>query len=273
MATASTAKLASVQKTLLLPLWGRAVETRKPHPLLSDPTAVRIIGSIDYDFSMMASRLSFVTQLAWIARSLHIDRTIRRFLAQHPAATIVNLGCGLDTTFERVDNGELRWYDLDLPDVIELRSHYIAQGPRHEFIAASVLDSNWMSLLKIADGVLFVAAGLFYYFEEEEVRNILHGLAERFPGSELIFDAASARGDKAANQRVIRDGGMDQDAQLRWALERAAELQAWDRRIRILDEYPIFRGFKKTLSLKEKWGTFLCDTLRIMSMIHLRMGG
>jgi O-methyltransferase involved in polyketide biosynthesis len=101
MATSSPLKLGSVQKTLLLPLWGRAVETGKSHPLLVDPTAARIIDLIDYDFSTIATNISFVSQLAWIARSLHIDRTIRRFLEEHPMATIVNLGCGLDTTFER----------------------------------------------------------------------------------------------------------------------------------------------------------------------------
>lgn len=92
-APASPATLGGVQRTLLLPLWGRAVETRKPHPLLADPTAVRILDSIDYDFSTIATKISFVSQLAWIARSLHIDRTIRRFLEQHPTGTIVNLGC------------------------------------------------------------------------------------------------------------------------------------------------------------------------------------
>jgi O-methyltransferase involved in polyketide biosynthesis len=119
MTTPVSAKLGSVQKTLLLPLWGRALETKKAHPLLVDATAVRIINSLDYDFSTIATNISYISQLAWIARSLHIDRSIRRFVEQHPSATIVNLGCGLDTTFERVDNGAFAWYDLDLPDVIE----------------------------------------------------------------------------------------------------------------------------------------------------------
>lgn len=63
-APASPATLGSVQRTLLLPLWGRAVETRKPHPLLVDPVAARIIDSMDYDFSMIATKISFVSQLA-----------------------------------------------------------------------------------------------------------------------------------------------------------------------------------------------------------------
>src|SRR5215468_8482667 len=106
-------ELRSVQKTLLLPLWGRAVEARKARPFLLDATADRIITGIDYDFSAIARNISYITRLARIARSLHTDRTTRTFLDRHPEATVVNLGCGLDTTFERVDNGRLRWFDLD----------------------------------------------------------------------------------------------------------------------------------------------------------------
>jgi len=267
MATAET--LGSIQKTLLLPLWGRAVETRKPHPLLVDPAEARIIESIDYDFSTIAANISFVSQLAWITRSLHIDRTIRKFLEQHPIGTIVNLGCGLDTTFERVDNGMLTWFDLDLPDVIELRDHYIREEQRRSFIACSMLDDKWIDRVKIANKVLFVAAGVLYYFEETQVRLLLGKLADCFAGSELIFDACSPRGLRIANKRVIRDGGMDQGAELKWGIQNLADLQKWDSRIEILAEYPIFHEMKRGLTLKEKWGTFLSDTLRIMSMVHL----
>jgi O-methyltransferase involved in polyketide biosynthesis len=269
MSTVNPVKLGSVQKTLLLPLWGRAVEARKPHPLLIDPTAAKIIDSIDYDFSTIAANISYISQLSWIARSLHVDRTIQQFLKQHPQATIVNLGCGLDTTFERVDNGSLRWYDLDLPDVIELRSKYIQQGPRRQFIACSILDDRWMGAVEITECVLFFAAGVLYYFTESEVRTIIHTLADRFPSCELVSDVCSPFGLKTANERVIRDGGMDSSATLKWALIKAAQFHEWDQRINVLAEYPIFRGLKGAFSLKEKWGTFLSDTLRIMSMVHL----
>src|SRR4029434_839270 len=89
---------------------------REPHPPLVDPAAARIIESIDYDFSTMARNVSFVSQFACIARSLHVDGTIRKLLEQDPMGTIVNLG---NPTFERVDNETLTWFDLDLPDVIE----------------------------------------------------------------------------------------------------------------------------------------------------------
>jgi len=111
-------ELKDVQLTLLLPLWGRAVETQKKHPKLIDNSAAEIISRLDYDFTTIASNIHPVTQHEWIARSIHIDKTIREFLVKYSKATIVNVGCGLDTTFNRVDNGSLFWYDLDLPDVI-----------------------------------------------------------------------------------------------------------------------------------------------------------
>ena len=85
--------LGNVQKTLFLPLWGRAFETGKPHPLLVDKTAVRIIDEVDYDFARMAAGLNELSKIAWIMRSVHIDCVVKAFLAKYPHATIVNIGC------------------------------------------------------------------------------------------------------------------------------------------------------------------------------------
>jgi O-methyltransferase involved in polyketide biosynthesis len=171
-------ELGSVQKTLLLPLWGRAAETRKPNPMLIDTAAAEIIDKIDYDFSTIISKISFVTQLAWIARSIHIDRTINNFLSAHPEGTIVNLGCGLDTTYERVNNGKLTWYDLDLPDVISLRKTFIRETHNRKFISASIADEKWIEQISGKHPVLFTAAGVLYYLEEPELKKFLKMIPE-----------------------------------------------------------------------------------------------
>jgi O-methyltransferase involved in polyketide biosynthesis len=137
--------LDNIQETLLLPLWGRAVETRKFKPKLSDPKAIEVIDHIVYDFSIITKNIGWITQLAWVARSLHIDRTISGFIKDHPDATIVNIGAGLDTTFERVDNGRIRFYDLDLPDVIEIRRKFFIESDRRKSITCSFLDPGWFS--------------------------------------------------------------------------------------------------------------------------------
>ena len=265
-------ELGSVQKTLLLPLWGRATETRKPHPLLADPVASRIIAAIDYDFSTIARNISFVSQLCWIARSLHTDRTIREFLKQHENATFVNLGCGLDTTFERVDNGRLSWYDLDLPDVIELRKRHIEESERRKFLACSLLEDAWMREVRDTTPVFFMASGVLYYFEEAQIKAFLVRLADRFPASEIVFDACTPLGMRIANRKVIAAGGMDSSAVLKWGLRHAKDIQSWDSRIAVLAEYPMFRGMKRGMSLREKYGTMWSDWLSVMSMVHLRLG-
>ncbi len=261
-----------MQKTLLLPLWGRAIETGKARPLLVDRTAADILATLDYDFSTIARNISPITRLAWIARSLHTDRTIRDFLARYPDATIVNLGCGLDTTFERIDNGLLHWYDLDLPDVIELRKRFIEESGRREFIACSLLDDAWLPRVQPAGAVFFIASGVFYYFEECQIKALFIRLAEAFPGSEVLFDACSPRGLRMANKKVIKAGGMDESAVLKWGIRQAAEMQSWDGRIAILEEYPLFRRFGRELSAKARWGMWMSDSLGIMSMVHLRLG-
>jgi O-methyltransferase involved in polyketide biosynthesis len=266
----AVAGLGNVQKTLLLPLWGRAVESRKARPLLVDRTAAEIVEKIDYDFSTMAARIHPITRLAWIARALHVDRTLREFLSRKPRATVVNVGCGLDTTFERVDNGRLGWVDLDLPDVIELRARLLPGGPRRRALAASALDPEWVREVRADEGVMLVAAGLLYYLTEPQVRELLPRLAAAFPEGELVGDVCSPRGVRIANEKVIRDGGMDESAVLRWGIERPRDLARWDARIEVLRAHRLFHGITGQLPWKARPGTLLADAMNIMSMVHLR---
>ncbi len=134
-------KTGTVEETLLLPLWGRAYETGQENPRLIDNKAVEIIERIDYDFSTIAETQA-ISQHGWVARCLHIDKLVKSFIARHPEGTIVNIGCGLDTTFSRVDNGTIRFYELDLPEVIALRKNFIEEDERHKTIASSFLDTH-----------------------------------------------------------------------------------------------------------------------------------
>ena len=268
--TTTIAGLGSVQKTLLLPLWGRAVESRKAKPLLVDRAAAEIVGKLDYDFSTMAAKLHPITRLSWITRALHVDRTLREFLSRKPRATVVNAGCGLDTTFERVDNGSLTWVDLDLPDVIALRERLVPGGPRRRTLAASVLETEWLREVRADEGVVLVMAGFLYYFTEAQARQLLARLTTAFPGGELVGDVCSPRGARIANEKVIRAGGMDESAVLQWGIERPRDLSRWDARIEVLEAYPLFHGITGRLPWKARPGTLLSDAMNIISMVHLR---
>jgi hypothetical protein len=143
------ARLGAVQETLFIPLAARARETRRKRPVLRDPKAVEMVESIDYDTAKYGRGAGgSVTVL----RTAIFDMWVRAFLAGNPAGTVVEIGTGLNTRFERVDNGVLRWIDLDLPDTIGLRRSFFSDTGRRRMVAASVLDETWLPIVRESPG-------------------------------------------------------------------------------------------------------------------------
>ncbi len=150
-------------------------------------------------------------------------------MKRYPEAIVVHIGCGLDTRFERVDNGRVEWYDLDLPDVIELRRKLVGgEEARHHFLACSVLESAWMEAVEAHHQrpILFLAEGVFMYFEETQVKRLVSALHDHFPGAELVFDAFSPFMRWAHNFKVTRTGI---GVHLHWALKRGQDLEQWSK--------------------------------------------
>ena len=177
----------------------------------------------------------------------------------------------MDTTFDRIDDGQLFWYDLDLPDVIDLRRKFITEGDRRKFISCSFLDDNWFKELHIEDNVLFIAAGVLYYFEENQLKEIFNKIASYFPGSEFVFDAASDVGIRTANKKVIENSGLNEKSYLKWGLNNASEIPKWNNKIEVVKEYPMFKKMLKGLKFKNKILALLSDHYKIMYMVHLRI--
>jgi O-methyltransferase involved in polyketide biosynthesis len=93
------------------------------------------------------------------------------YLREHPEAAVVNLGCGLDDTFSKVDNGQCRGYNIDLPDVIGVRNELLPAGVRERNLACDLNDFSWMEEIQASHGAVFFAAGVFYYFKTEHSCN------------------------------------------------------------------------------------------------------
>ena len=186
MTDAEQAQLGDVQRTLFFPLLARARETARKHPLLRDPKAVELVRAIDFDPATYdQSFMSF----AVLIRTMILDWWIRQFLAAHPDGTVVELGTGLNTRFERTDNGSVHWIDLDLPDTIELRRRFFADTGRRRMLAASLLDEDWLADAARSPGpYFFVSDGVLVYLREDDVTGTLARIAARFPGAMLAFD-------------------------------------------------------------------------------------
>src|SRR5215475_7759922 len=123
MANGEQAELGIVQQTLFFPLLARARETERRRPLLRDEKSADLVKRIDFDAGTFnGSVMSFLVVL----RTMIFDWWVSQFLAGNPGGTVVELGAGLNTRFERTDNGSVHWIDLDLPDTIALRRRFFA---------------------------------------------------------------------------------------------------------------------------------------------------
>jgi O-methyltransferase involved in polyketide biosynthesis len=214
--------LQGVSETLLMPLWSRAVESARPDPILADSKAKTIVETLDYDFERF-SRLG-VDPVGYCSRAAIIDRLVGDWLRENPSGGIVEIGVGLDTRFERLDNGQAIWYELDLPEVIALRRHFFAEESRRRLLAGSVFDSAWMKQVQAecSAPVLLVAEGVFYFFQEKELRELFGQLAEHFPGGTLIFDCQSPWFLWYSRLRHPVRG-----SKLLWSLARVNNLERW----------------------------------------------
>lgn len=222
-----------IAETLLITLYVRAMELRQPEPLLRDETAAALVDRLDYDFSRI--RLLDHDRAGIVVRVRQFDSWTRAFMAGHPGAPVVSLGCGLDTRFERIDDGRVVWYDLDLPEVMAVRQHLLPGGARQCCLASSVFDPSWMDAVEPSTAPpLFVAEGMLPYFTEAQVRGLVLALRERFPGAELITDAMTPLMVRSHNLELRANRV---EARLRWGLKHPRDLEAWAPGIRLLDQW------------------------------------
>jgi O-methyltransferase involved in polyketide biosynthesis len=140
------------------------------------------------------------------------DAAVRRFLGSHPAGTVVALGEGLETQFWRLDNGQVRWLTVDVPETMDLRHRVLTDGPRQSSHRGSALDLDWLDRLDPTDPILVTAQSLLPYFQRDQVHDLIAGIAERLPGSLLVFDAVP----EAMLNLVRRASGRERDLAVEW---------------------------------------------------------
>ena len=227
----------SVQETLVIPLYGRKKCSELYPNLFQDETAVRLIGQIDYDFSLLERRARSLMQrfgfLEAAMRQNDLAWEVRDYLETHPNAAVVNLGCGLDSTGRRCDNGTCKLYNLDFPDVIAARNELLPAGEREENIACDLNDTAWFERIDASGGAVFFAAGVFYYFLTEQVRALVQKMAAAFPSGRLVFDAANQKAVKLMLKTWIRDAEI-RDVGAYFAVSDAKkELSPWAEGLRV----------------------------------------
>ena len=196
---------------------------------------------------------------------------VEAYLKEHPKAAVVNLGCGLDDTFSKVDNGQCRGYNIDLPDVIRVRNELLPAGERERNLACDLNDFSWMEEIEASHGAVFFAAGVFYYFKTEDMKKLFCAMAERFPGGVLAFDACNERGAKLMRKTWLKEAGIT-DVSAYFSLEDETALTDWSDRFASVTAKSYMRGYRdiyKNVGAFHKLMIRFCDSFVKMKIIRI----
>jgi O-methyltransferase involved in polyketide biosynthesis len=261
--------LDGVSETLLMTLYVRARESQRPDGMIKDEKAVAMVNRIACDFSRL--RMQRHDEVAVIMRMKKFDSHVRDFFVRNPHAVVVHIGCGLDTRFDRVDNGLVEWFDLDMPDVIELRQKLIGnEYERYHTLSTSVFDDDWMeavSRLKPCP-FLFIAEGVLPYFEESQVKSLVLKLRDHFRGSELVCDAHTPFVIWADNLHLAF---ARVKARLQWSLRHGRDVEGWGDAICLLDEWNYFEDDESPLKAF-RWVRLIPPLAKSSGIFHYRLG-
>jgi O-methyltransferase involved in polyketide biosynthesis len=230
MSAKTQVTLSPEQETLLIPLYAKA---QPENPLFFDLQARYILNQVDYDLARL--RVPYKTIVLICQRAKKLDAATRAFLVEQPNGVVLHLGCGLDSRFGRVDNGQVEWYDLDMPPVIELRRRFYADHERYHLIASSVTDLEWVDRVAAAGRpMLVVAEGLLMYLGKADVRQLLLRLQEAFPGCRLIADVFSRLTARSATRHPsLKQTG----ASIGWGIDDPRQAEGWAPGIHLLEEW------------------------------------
>jgi len=248
--------LPDVAETGMLTFYCHVIESQTADPILRDEKAVEISRQLNPVFANSSSSLLRNLAKGKVSKALvvHItlrakkyDEYARAFLVENPNGIIVNIGCGMDSRFQRIDNGKLTCFDLDLPAMIEFKKQFYKETDRYHFISASVFDYAWMDqVAKLGKRpVLFMAEGVFMYLDGEKVKDLILKLQSRFPEAELVCEVVTAFFTRKPWNRMValklnQQMGVGKGATFTFGVQNSRELETWHPGIEYLDDWSYF---------------------------------
>lgn len=260
-------ELSGVSETLLIPLYARYQETLRDEPAIFDSKAVEIVEALNLDLSRFENDWSVT--MAVVVRTHILDEAVKGFIEKNPECLIVNIAAGLCTRYFRVDNGQLQWFNLDLPQVHKVWQDVFDESERYKFLAYSVLDFEWLNEVQAFQHrpTLFIIEGLFMYLSESEVQDILFTLKSNFPGADVLLEAYSPIINRFSFMisSVAKTG-----SRFNWGVRSGRELEKWG--LTFLHEWYYLNYFPK----RWRWmalSHLFPITKTFLKMIHIKLSG
>ena len=134
-----------------------------------------------------------------------------------------------------------------------------------------MFDPSWyQSADRTVEGIFAVCGGVLFYYNESEVKNFLTMFADNLPGAEIVFDTVSRLGAFLANRAIKRTGV--KKTVIRWSLKDARIISGWDKRLRVVDQFPFFQGIPRDTSWGKGIRRFMdsTDKHRVSNIVHLQ---
>lgn len=243
-----------ISKTALITLKCHIQDANRPVSVLHDLRSLLVYQYLltsreEESKNILKTRLRRSLVNHTVTRAKKYDDYVIRFLKKYPDALIVNIGCGLDHRFSRIDNGTCIFMDLDLPDIINIKKNIFPSNDRYLQIGQSVFDYSWLNEID-AKHVLFVAEGVFMYCQEKEVRSLFHEIHSRIPGAEIVFEVFSSKwlsGWKKKMvdfklQKQLKFGG---GATFHFGIVDSDEIETWSEDYRLIEDWSYLDEIRK----------------------------
>jgi len=239
-----------IKGNMLFPLFGRALYIQKHVDHFRDVKTEEIFNLLKSEYETLLRAIDETVQVGAVARALTIDIMLKNYILTHPRATILDIGAGFDTHFSRVDNGTIIYYNLDMPEAISFRKQYILDSPRCISIANSVFDYSWIKKIQFNPkfGMFIVSTGVFHYFKDAQVKELIRKISNTFPSCDLIFDAVTHKGMDNVNQNII----LEIDTEIEWFLDNGLELCKVNKKLELIEEFSFSDKLPNNSKIKEK---------------------
>ena len=199
-------ELNGAAETMLQSFYARAQYSLSRKHKFYDAKAVEMVEKIDYDFSKASKDSTMGSGV--IARTIVFDELVKKYIDQNPDCTVVNIACGLDTRFYRMDNGRIIWYNVDLPETIEVRDAIYHESGRVSTIGISATDPSWADKVTKRGKMLFIIEGLSMYLTSDENAQMLSIIRDKFDNATVLMECLAKKWvNKERTEKSIQDTG------------------------------------------------------------------
>jgi O-methyltransferase involved in polyketide biosynthesis len=277
--------LVGVSGTMLITLYARARESKSDNPIISDSKAVEMIEIIKKEIvdsdnpihrKILRDKYNSKLAVSMALRSRRFDKYVLDFLFKYPEGTIINLGCGLDTRFDRIDNGKVIWFDIDFPEVIELRRLFMQENSRRRFIGDSILNSEWTKLVKTGGPYLILAEGVFMYLTEPDVRDLLFMVHRDLGSVDIVCEVTNRYWVDRMKSSYLQwkfkyQLGMTGGAVFTFGIPNSRYFEEWSQDYHFVDEWTYFDDREKKLGWMNLF-SFIKALRRVQWTVHYRIG-